>query len=220
MGTTYLCTLDCTHSAQLTRLQLSCNNRSLVSSCEKSSQSTSANAVSRWATPVGSCTASSTASSPTARCQATRPSVAATTVSTPSSRRPAPASTSREPCSWIWSRPSSMRSEPAPTDSCSTQSSSSPARKTRLTTTREATTPWARSSLTWCSTEPESLLTSALDFKDSSSSTRLAAVPDPVSLRCSWSDFRLTTARSPSSSLPFIQPRRSQPPSSSHTTQF
>ena len=70
-----------------------------------------------------------------------------------------------------------MRCARAPTASCSTRSSSSPARRTRPTTTRAATTPSARRSSTSCSTASASWPTSAPVSRASSSSTRSAVAP-------------------------------------------
>merc|ERR1712130_191924 len=116
------------------------------------------------------------------------------------------------------SQPSLTKSEQEPTDSSSTQSSSSPERKTPPTTSPVVTTPSVRRSLTSASTESESSLTSALDSRDSSSSTPLVEVPDQVLDLSSSRDFPSITERSPSSDSPSTHPHRSPPPLLSHTT--
>merc|ERR1711939_427986 len=68
-------------------------------------------------------------------------------------------------------------------------------------------------------TESESLLTSALDSKDSLSTTPSVVVPDQVSDLSSSRDFPSITERSPSSDSPSTHPHKSPPPLSSHTTQ-
>merc|ERR1711953_169299 len=67
-------------------------------------------------------------------------------------------------------------------------------------------------------TESESSLTSALDSRDSSSSTPLVEVPDLVLDPSSSRDFPSITERSPSSVSPSTHPHRSPPPLLSHTT--
>merc|ERR1711881_66027 len=148
----------------------------------------------------------------------TNPSVVVTTPSTPSSPRLVLASTSQEPSSLISSQPLSMRSEPEPTDSSSTQSSSSPERKMPPTTSPVVTTPSERKLSTSALTESESLLTSALDSRDSLSSTPSVVVPDLVSDLSSSRDSPSITERSPSSDSPSTHPHRSAPPLLSHTT--
>merc|ERR1712048_303009 len=189
-----------------------------TSQWEKSFQSTSDRPVSRSVTPAGSSSALSTESSRMVRCHLTRPSEVAMMPSTPSSRRPVLASTSHVPSSSISSQPSSMRSEPEPTDSSSTQSSSSPVRRMPPTTSPVVTTPSERRLLTSASTESESSPISALDSRDSSSSTLSVEVPDPVSDLSSSRDSPSITARSPSSDSLCTHPHRSPPPSLSHTT--
>merc|ERR1719270_3056809 len=76
-----------------------------------------------------------------------------------------------------------MKCEPERTASSSTPSSWGPARRTPPTTTPGATTPSARRSSTWCWTGLGSWPTSAPASRVSSSSTPLAAAPDPVSLK-------------------------------------
>merc|ERR1712232_689871 len=169
-------------------------------------------------TPAGSSSASSTVFSQTVRCHLTRPSVAVMMLSTPSSPRLVLASTSQEPSSLISSQPLSMRSEPEPTDSSSTQSSSSPERKMPPTTSPVVTTPLVRKLSTSALTESESSPTSALDSRDSLSSTPLVVVPDQVSDLSSSRDFPSITERNPSSDSPSTHPHRSPPPSLSHTT--
>merc|ERR1712151_233882 len=166
------------------------------SSCVKSFQSTSDRPVSRSVTPAGSSSASSTVFSQTVRCHPTRPSVVAMMLSTPSSPRLVLASTSQEPSSLISSQPLSMRSEPEPTDSSSTRSSSSPERKMPPTTSPVVTTPLVRKLLTSALTESESSLTSALDSRDSLSSTPLLSHTTP----CSQPTPSLSTPMSPSCS--------------------
>merc|ERR1712019_331949 len=144
--------------------------------------------------------------------------VVAMMLSTPSSPRLVLASTSQEPSSLISSQPLSMRSEPEPTDSFSTQSSSSPERKMPPTTSPVVTTPSVRKLLTSALTESESSPTSALDSRDSLSSTPLVVVPDQVSDLSSSRDFPSITERNPSSDSPSTHPHRSPPPSLSHTT--
>merc|ERR1711953_1130446 len=181
-------------------------------------QSTSVKPVSRSVTPAGSSSASSTVSNRTVRCLPIRPSVAVTTLSTPSSPRLVLASTSPALSSLISSPPSSMRSELAPTDSFSTQSSSSPVRKMPLTTSPVVTTPSVRRLLISASTESESSPISALVSKDSLSSTPSVVVPVPVLVPSSSRDFPSITERSPSSVSPSTHPLRSPPPLLSHTT--
>merc|ERR1712139_750693 len=72
--------------------------------------------------------------------------------------------------------------------------------------------------LTSASTESESSPTSALDSRDSLSSTPLVVVPDQVSDLSSSRDFPSITERNPSSDSPSTHPHRSPPPSLSHTT--
>src|SRR5688572_11142689 len=90
----------------------------------------------------------------------------------PSSLRLVLESTSLVQCLWTSNPQSSMKSELELTASCSILSSSSAARKMLPTTMQEDITPLERSSsiLPW--TGSESSLTSALDSKDSLSSTR------------------------------------------------
>merc|ERR1712086_346856 len=140
------------------------------------------------------------------------------TPSTPSSPRLVPASTSQEPSSSISSQPLSMRSEPEPTDSFSTQSSSSPERKMPPTTSPVVTTPSERKLSTSALTESESSPISALVSRDSSSSTPSVVVLDPVLVPSSSRDFPSTTERSPSLVSPSTHPHRSPPPLLSHTT--
>merc|ERR1712038_425085 len=173
-----------------------------LSSCVSASPSTSARPVSRSVTPAGSCTVLNMAYSRTDRCPQTGPSEAVMTPSTLSSARPVLASTCQGLCLLISSLPSLMRSVLAPTDSCSTPSSSSLARRMLPTTTPVVTTPSVRRSSTWCSTASVSWLISARVSRASSSSTRSVEVPAPGSLPSSWRGSALTTARSPSSSLP------------------
>merc|ERR1712228_192106 len=156
--------------------------------------------------------------SQTVRCHLTRPLEVVMMLSTPSSLRPVPASTSQEPSSLISSQPLSMRSEPEPTDSSSTQSSSSPERKMPPTTSPVVTTPSVRKLSTSALTESESSLTSALDSRDSSSSTPSVVVPDLVLVPSSSRDFPSTTERNPSSDSPSTHPHKSPPPLLSHTT--
>ena len=79
-----------------------------------------------------------------------------------------------------------MKFELAHTANCSIQSSSSPARKTPLTTMPVVTTPLVRKSSTLSWTVYVSWLTNVPDSRASSSSIRSAAVLDPVSPPCSW----------------------------------
>merc|ERR1712232_1167443 len=169
-------------------------------------------------TPAGSSSASSTVFSQTVRCHPTRPSEGVMMLSTPSSLRPVLASTSQEQSSSVLSQLSLTKSEPEPTDSSSTQSSSSPERKMPPTTSPVVTTPSVRKLLTSASTESESSPTSALDSRDSLSSTPLVVVPDQVSDLSSSRDFPSITERNPSSDSPSTHPHRSPPPSLSHTT--
>merc|ERR1711990_817225 len=67
-------------------------------------------------------------------------------------------------------------------------------------------------------TESESSLTSALDSRDSLSSTPSVVVPDQVSDLSSSRDFPSITERNPSSDSPSTHPHRSPPPLLSHTT--
>merc|ERR1712151_689538 len=91
-------------------------------------------------------------------------------------------------------------------------------RKMPPTTSPVVTTPSVRRSLTSASTESESSLTSALDSRDSSSSTPLVVVPDQVSDLSSSRDSPSITERSPSLASPSTHPHRSPPPLLSHTT--
>merc|ERR1711966_185916 len=186
----------------------------------KSFQFTSVKLVSRSVTPAGSSSASSTESSQMVRCHPTRPSVVATTLSTPSSPRLVLESTSQEPSSSISSQPLSMKSEPEPTDNSSTQSNSSPERKTPPTTSPEDITPLVRKSLISVSTESESSPINALVFKVSSSSTPSVEEPVPVSDPSSSRDSPSITVRNPSSVSPSTHPHKSPPPLLSHTTPF
>merc|ERR1712110_546619 len=179
---------------------------------------TSVKPVSRSVTPAGNSSASSTESSQTVRCHLTRPLEVVMMLSTPSSLRPVLASTSQEPSSLISSQLLSMRSEPEPTDSSSTQSSSSPERKMPPTTSLVVTTPSERRLLISASTESESSPISALDSKDSLSSTPSVVAPAPVLAPSSSRDFPSTTERSPSSASPSTHPHKSPPPLLSHTT--
>merc|ERR1712050_236111 len=86
------------------------------------------------------------------------------------------------------------------------------------TTSPVVTTPSVRKLLTSASTESESSPTSALDSRDSLSSTPLVVVPDQVSDLSSSRDFPSITERNPSSASPSTHPHRSPPPSLSHTT--
>merc|ERR1711862_905073 len=138
--------------------------------------------------------------------------------STPSSPRLVLASTSQEPSSLISSQPLSMMSEPEPTDSFSTQSSSSPERKMPPTTSPVVTTPSERKLSTSALTESESSPISALDSRDSLSSTPSVEVLDLVSDLSSSRDSPSITERSPSSDSPSTHPHRSAPPSLRHTT--
>merc|ERR1712113_849545 len=179
---------------------------------------TSDKPVSRSVTLAGNSSALSTESSQTVRCHLTRPSVEVMMLSTPSSPRPVLASTSQEPSSLISSQPLLMRSELEPTDSSSTQSSSSPVRKMLPTTSPVVTTPLVRKSLISASTESESSLISALVSKVSLSSTPSEVVPDLVSDPSSSRDFLLIMERNPSSDSPSTHPHRSPPLLLSHTT--
>ena len=115
--------------------------------------------------------------------------------------------------------PYQMRSEVVPTDSSSTRSSSSRARKMLPTTTPVAITPSARSLSTSCWIGSASLLTSALVCKDSSSSTPSGVVLALDLHPFSWSVSPWTTARSLSSSLPSTLLPRFPPLLLSPTTQ-
>merc|ERR1711959_606028 len=180
---------------------------------------TSVKLVSRSVTPAGSSSALSTESSQMVRCHQTNPSVVVTMPSTPSSPRLVLASTSQDPSSLISSQPLLMKSEPEPTDSSSTQSNSSPERRMPPTTSPVVTIPLVRKLSTSALTESESLLTSALDSKDSLSTTPSVVVPDQVSDLSSSRDFPSITERNPSSDSPSTHPHRSPPLLLSHTTQ-
>merc|ERR1712032_846059 len=110
------------------------------------------------------------------------------------------------------------RSEPEPTDSSSTQSSSSPERKMLPTTSPVVTTPLVRKSLISASTESESSLISALVSKVSLSSTPSEVVPDLVSDPSSSRDSPSITERNPSSDSLSTHPHRSPLLLLSHTT--
>merc|ERR1712071_379454 len=97
---------------------------------------------------VGNYSAWNTASSLTAKCLQTKPSEEVTMHSTPSSPKPAQANTCLVQFSSTLNLQSLTKSEPVPTDSSTTQNSSSPGKKMQLTTSQEDTTPSERKSST------------------------------------------------------------------------
>merc|ERR1712071_735107 len=223
---------DCTEgtldlSLRTTRLRIFCSYflpysfyvpNLITPSCVNVSLSTSVKLVSRSVTPAGNCTAWSMESNLMVRCHLTNRLEVVMTLSTPSSPKPVPASTSLVPSLSTWNPPSSMKSVPVPTSNFSIPNNGSPARKMPPTTTLEVTTPSARRSSTWSSTECASSPTSAPDFKDSSSFTLLVEVPDPDSLRCWWSVCLSITERNPNWNSPSTLPPKSPLPLLNHTT--
>ena len=88
------------------------------------------------------------------------------------------------------------------------------------TTSPEDTTPSEKKLSTFALTESENSLITALDSKDSWSST-----PSEEELDLDWDlfflkDFPLTTVKNPKSDSPSILPPKSQPLSLNHTTVF
>ena len=139
------------------------------------------------------------------------------TPSTPSSLRLVLANTSQDAFSSTWSQPSLTKFVLVPTDNSSTQSNSSPEKKTLPTTLHVVTTPLVRKSLTSASTVSESWPINALVSKDSSSTTLLVVVLAQVSVLSSLKDSQLTTARNLSSASLCTHLPRCPQPSLSHT---
>jgi len=140
-------------------------------------------------------------------------------LSIPSSPRLELENMSQEPSSSISSQQSLTKSELEPTDNYSILNSSSPERRMLPTTSPEVTTPLVKRSSISVLTELESLLTSAQDSKDSSSSTLLEEELDQDSGLFSSRDFQSIMARNPSSDSPSTHHLRYPLQLSSHTTQ-
>ena len=111
-----------------------------------------------------------------------------------------------------------MRSVPEHTVNFSTRNNWSPVRRMPPTTTLVVTTPSAKRSLTWFSTESENWLTNVPVFKVSWSFTLSVVVRDLDSLPCWWNVCPSISVRSPSWNLPSTLLHKSQQLLSSHTT--
>lgn len=139
-------------------------------------------------------------------------------LSTLSSLRLVLENTYQDASSLTWSQLSLTKLELEPTDNSSTQSSSSLVKKMQPTTSLEVTTPLERKSLISVWTGSESLLTSALVSKVSSSSTQSVVELDLDWDLSFWKDFPLITVRSQSLDSLSIHHHRSQPLWLNHTT--
>ena len=140
--------------------------------------------------------------------------------STLSSQKPEPESTSQDASSSILNQLSSTKSELEPTDNSSTPNNLSQEKKMLQTTLPEDTTPSERKSLTFASTESESLLTTALVSKDSLCSTQLEEELDQDSDHSFLKDFQSIMERNQNSASPSILHPKSQPLLLNPTTQF
>lgn len=139
--------------------------------------------------------------------------------STPSSVKQVPANTFQELYSQIQNQQLLMKSEQELTDNYSTQNNSFQEKKMLPTTSPEDTTQLVKKLLIFAQIESENQLITALDYKDSQSSTVLVVVLDLDQVHYYQKDCQLITAKNQNQASQSTHLHKSQLQLLNHITQ-